>query len=135
MHRVLDGEAKRFYREKILLSCATFAEATGILQEEFNSLTRQSRVRKHLQKLRLSTIIGDRRCSVTESLEEMQEMITKLTPQGLRTHRSEEDKMEYLYKAVIGATRAKSALSSSRCASPLWNLQTFYPAIDAAWQQ
>jgi hypothetical protein len=43
MFHVLDGEAKIFYREKILSSCATFAEATGIMQEEFNSLTRQSR--------------------------------------------------------------------------------------------
>jgi hypothetical protein len=107
MHHVLDGEAKRFYREKILSSCATFAEVTGTMKEEFNILTRQSRVRKRLQKLRLSTIVGNRRCSVTEALEELQESITKLTPQGPRTQRSEEDKVEYLYKAVVGATWAK----------------------------
>jgi hypothetical protein len=69
MHHVLDGEEKWFYREKILSSCATFAEASSMMQEEFNSLTRQNRVRKHLQKLRLSTIVGNRRCTVTEALE------------------------------------------------------------------
>jgi hypothetical protein len=51
MNHLLDGEAKRFYREKILSSCATFAEATSMMQEEFNSLTKQNRVRKHLQKV------------------------------------------------------------------------------------
>jgi hypothetical protein len=71
MHHVLEGEAKRLYREKILSSCATFAEASSMMQEEFNSLTRQNRVRKHLQKLKLSTIVGNRRCTVTEALEEL----------------------------------------------------------------
>jgi hypothetical protein len=104
MHHVLDGEAKRFYREKILSSCATFAEASSIMQEEFNSLTRHNRVRKHLQNLRLSTIVENRRCTVTKALEELLEIMTKLTPQGPRTHRSEKDKVEYLYKAVVGAT-------------------------------
>jgi hypothetical protein len=135
MHRVLDGKAKRFYREKILLSCATFAEATGMMQEEFNSLPRQSRVRKLLQKLRISTIVGNRRCSVTEVLKNLREIITKLTPQGPRTHSSEEGKVEYLYKAVVGATWAKSVLSSSQSASPPWDFQTLYAALDAAWLQ
>jgi hypothetical protein len=135
MHHVLNGESKRFYREKILSSCATFAGANSMMQEEFNSLTRQNRVRKHLEKLRFSTIVGNRRCTVTEALEELREIITKLTPRGPRTHRSEEDKMKYLYKAVVGATWDKSALSSSQSASPPWNFQTLYAALDAAWLQ
>jgi hypothetical protein len=135
MHHLLDGEAKRFYREMILSSCATFAEATGMMQEEFNSLTSVNRVRRHLQRLRLSTIVGNRSCSVTEALEELWEIITKLTPQGPRTHRSEEDKLEYHYKAVVGVTWTKSVLSSSQPASPPSNFQTLYAPLDAAWLQ
>jgi hypothetical protein len=75
-----------------------------MMQKEFNSLTRQNRVRKHLQKLRLSNIVGKRRCTVTDALEELREIITKLTPQGPRTHISEENKVEYLNKAVVDAT-------------------------------
>jgi hypothetical protein len=86
MHHLLDGEAKRFYREKVLSSCTNFAEATAMMQAEFNSLTRQNRVRKHLQKLRLVTIVKKRNCTATEGLEELREIITKLTPQGPRTH-------------------------------------------------
>jgi hypothetical protein len=110
MHHLLDGEAKRFYREEVLSSCTNFAEATAMMQAEFNSLTRQNVVRKHLHKLRLVTIVKKRNCTVTEGLEELREIITKLTPQGPRTHRSEEDKVEYLYKAVVGSSWAKSSL-------------------------
>jgi Zinc knuckle len=43
--------------------------------------------------------------------------------------------VEYLYKAVVGATWAKSVLSSSQSASPPWDFQTLYAALDAAWLQ
>jgi hypothetical protein len=36
---------------------------------------------------------------------------------------------------VVGATWAKSALSSSQSASPPWTFQTLYAALDAAWLQ
>ena len=44
----------------------------------------------------------ERSCSVTEALEEVRETITKFSQQGPRNHRSEEDKVEYLYRAVVG---------------------------------
>jgi hypothetical protein len=46
MHHVLDGESKSFYREDIISSSssATFAEASIMMKEEFNSLTRHNRV-------------------------------------------------------------------------------------------
>jgi hypothetical protein len=118
MHHLLDREAKRFYRENVLSFCTNCAEATAMMQEDFNSLTRQNCVRKHQQKLRFLTIVKKKNCTVTEGLEELREIITKLTPQGPRTHRSEEDKVEYLFKAVVGSNWAKYSLSSSQAASP-----------------
>jgi hypothetical protein len=78
MHHLLDGEAKRFYRENVLSSCTNFAEATAVMLAELNSLTRQNRVCKHLQKLRLVTIVKKKNCTVTEGLEELRKIITKL---------------------------------------------------------
>jgi hypothetical protein len=129
MHHLLDGEAKRFYREEVLSSCTNFAEATAMMQAEFNSSTRQNLVRKHLHKLRLVTIVKKRNCTATEGLEELREIITKLTPRGPRTHRSEEDKVEYLYKAVVGSSCAKSSLCNSQSASPPWNFQMLYRCL------
>jgi hypothetical protein len=106
-----------------------------MMKEEFNSLTRQNRVRKNLQKLIISTVVENIRSSVTEALEELRGHITKLTPQGPRTHRSVQGKLEYLYKAVLSATWAKSALSRSQSASPPLTFQTLNAAIDAAWLQ
>lgn len=47
-------------------------------------------------------------CNVAEALEELHEAITKFTPQGPRTHRSEKDKVEYLYDATMGAESAQN---------------------------
>ena len=135
LHHILDGEAKRFYRHKVHGVVDTFSEACKILTEEYNSLTRQSRVRKHLQSLRLADVMKRKKLSITEGLEELRDVITRLTPQGPPTHRNDEDKVEYLYKAVVGATWAKSALSNSQSSSPPWNFHQLYSALDAAWLQ
>jgi hypothetical protein len=54
-----------------------------MIQAEFNSLKRQNRIRKYVQKLRFVTIVKKRNCAVTEGLEELREIITKLAPQVL----------------------------------------------------
>lgn len=53
-HNMFADEAKRFYRENIDGVATTFAEATSIMTEEYNSITRQNRCRRKLQKLRMA---------------------------------------------------------------------------------
>jgi Zinc knuckle len=105
------------------------------MQSEFNSVTRQNRIRKHLQKLRIGDIMTRKTCSVTEALEELREIITKLSTQGPRNHRSDDDKAEYLYKAVVGAHWAKASLSASQSSSPTWTFQQLYSSLDESWLQ
>ena len=105
------------------------------MSSEFNSLTRQTRVRKHLQSIRLNDIMAKKKLSVPEALENIRETITKFAPQGPQAHRTEESKTEYLYKAVIGAPWAKSTLSLSQSSIPPWNFQQLYTALDSAWLQ
>ena len=134
-HHIFDGEAKTFYRLKVDGVAASFAEALQMLRKEYNSITRQSRVRRHLQSLRLNDIMAKKKLTVTEALEQVRETITRLAPQGPLIHRNDEDKVEYLYKAVVGAEWAKNALSSSQSSNPPWNFQQLYSALDAAWLQ
>lgn len=47
-----------------------------------------------------------------EAVEALRKTITKFTPQGEKAHRSENNKVEYFYNAVIEADRACSALTS-----------------------
>jgi hypothetical protein len=133
LHHMFDGEAKRFFRSNVSSNCNSYSEACSLMQSEFNSVTRQNRIRKHLQKLRLGDIMTRKTCSVTEALEELREIITKLSPQGPRNHRSDDDKAEYLYKAVVGAHWAKASLSASQSSSPTWTFQQLYSSQDASW--
>ena len=134
-HNIFDGEAKRFYRSHVIQRATDFNSAASLMVKEFNSLTRQNRVRKLLQNLRLSRIIDTKRIPVSEALEELRETITKYTPQGPPTHQSEQDKTEYLHDAVIGVEWAKSVLTQSLAAIPPWTFQQLYTALDAAWLQ
>ena len=81
-HNVFDGEAKRFYRTSIAGTQLSFDSAVQRMLQEFNSITRQNRVRKLLQNLRLSQILKTKNCSVSEALEELRETTTRYTPQG-----------------------------------------------------
>lgn len=134
-HNVFDGEAKRFYRTSIAGSEGSFDSAVRRMLQEFNSITRQNRVRKLLQNLRLSQILKTKNCSVSEALEELRETITRYTPQGPQTHRSDLDKTEYLHDAVIGIEWAKAVLTQSLASTPPWTFQQMYTALDASWLQ
>lgn len=135
LHHLFGGDAKRFFRERVEGRATSYAEAVAMMQSEFNSLTRQNRIRKHLQTLRLNHIVKEKNISTTKALEELRDEITRLAPQGPRTHQSEEDRTEYLYKAVVGAPWAKSALSMSLSANPPWTFQQLFTALDTAWLQ
>lgn len=134
-HNIFDGEAKRFYRTSVAATTFTFNTSVQRMLQEFNSITRQNRVRKLLQNLRLSQILKTKNCSVSDALEELRETITRYTPQGPPTHRSDPDKTEYLHDAVIGTEWAKPVLTQSLASTPPWTFQQMYTALDAAWLQ
>lgn len=56
-----------------------------------------------LHELRLKDITQKNNCTVNDALEELRDGIAKYAPEGLRTHRSEQDKIEYLSDAIVGA--------------------------------
>ena len=57
-HNVFDGEAKRFFRSNVVNHANTFENACQLMQNEFNSITRQNRVRKLLQNLCLTQVMS-----------------------------------------------------------------------------
>ena len=134
-HNIFDGEAKRFYCTSIAGTQASFDAAVQRMLQEFNSITRQNRVRKLLQNLRLSHFLKTKNGSVSEGLEELRETITGYTPQGPKTRRSDPDKTEYLHDALIGTEWAKPVLTQSLAFTPPWTFQQMYTALDAAWLQ
>ena len=105
------------------------------MQDEYNSIIRQNRIGKYLQSLRIQSLVHAKKLNTAEALEVLREIITRFAPQGPRTHCSEEDKVEYLCKDVVGAPCAKSALASSQSTSNSWDFQHLYTALDAACLQ
>lgn len=47
--------------------------------------------------------------NVSEAFHELRKVITHFTPQKPRTHRSKEDKVEYLYEDTIGENWAQKS--------------------------
>ena len=123
------------YGTSIAGTQASFDSAVQRMLQTFNSIIRQNRVRKLPQKLRLSQILKTKNWSVSEGLQELRETITRYTPQGPKTHRSDPDKTECLHEAVIGTEWAKPVLTQSLASTPPWTFQQMYTALDAAWLQ
>ena len=128
---IFEGEARMFYRLNVSKRVQTFADACVKMRTEFNSITRQNRVRKYLQGLWLTAVMRERSRSVTEALEEFRETITKFAQQSSRNHRSEEDKMEYLYRAVVGHEWASNSLSQAIASEPA-DFQQMFTNLDSA---
>lgn len=134
-HNLFDQEGRRYNRNYVQHNCHKFEEACIKLQDDFSSIARQNVIRKYLQDLSLLFFMEKKSCKAGEALEELREAITKFTPQGPRTHRSEEDKVEYLYNVTIEAEWAQNALTQCYTNNPPWNFQQLYTALDSAWLQ
>lgn len=135
LHILFIGEANIFYRNYVQSVSSSFQEACASVQNEFNSIARQNRIRKYLQTLSIGSIMKTKSCSVEEALEHLLETRTNFTPQGPSNHRSEDDKVEYLYDAVIEAEWARNALTQCYTNIPSRNFQQLYRALDSAWLQ
>lgn len=73
--------------------------------------------------------------TVSEALEELRDVLTRFDHQGPRAHLSEEDKVDYLYNAVVGQNWSKIVLKECYSSTPPWQFQQLYTSTDAAWLQ
>ena len=92
LHSLFECEAKRFYRTHGQNQCISYESSKSKMESEFNSITRQRRVRQYLQSLRLNKIREKESCEVTEGLEKLRDTITKFARQGPKSHRTDEAK-------------------------------------------
>lgn len=131
MHHLFRGEALRYYRNHVAKVAHDFGEADNLMQQEYNSLTRQNRCRSQLQKLRIANVMKKEKMDTVAALELIRDTITKLADQGPKEYREEAHKREYLQEAVIGNPWATHCLSTSKIES--WTFQKLYTALDAAY--
>lgn len=57
LHNLLSGDAKRFYLDKVDGIATTFQHAVQLINDEYNSHVRQTRIKDYLNTLRVSTFV------------------------------------------------------------------------------
>ena len=134
LHNLFTGEAIRYFRSKVFNQAPDYESAKQLMINEYNSRTRQNRVRKMLQGLRLSQIMEEKKIPANEALEKLKDTISKHAPNGPENHRGDSSLKEYLEQAVVGNDWARTPLMQSE-AEAGWNFTRLYTALDAAYLQ
>ena len=101
MHNLLRGDAKRFYLDKIDGYATYFNQAVGIVEKDYNSTVRQTKVKNYLNTLRISKLVNAG-AEMSDALAKVHNIINKLSRQGPASHRGEAQKIEFLRQAVVG---------------------------------
>lgn len=118
LHNLFDGEARRFYLDKIAPFNSIYTEVKKKMIDQYNNSTTQNRMRQYLQNLKLSTIMEKESCDVTTGIEKLRDTVNKYTPLGPESHRTDSSKIEYIYDAVVEHEWASSALTNCYTATP-----------------
>lgn len=132
LYHILKDDAKNFYNDNIKGKVSSFQETCAIMNDEYNSFTRQSRIRNHLNRLRVTEYMTKGH-NDTQALELVHRTICKLHKQGPLSYRSEAHKIDYLRNAVMGMTWARDPLC--RIAPMQLTYQQLYSQLEASIQQ
>lgn len=131
IHNLLSKDAKRFYLERVATYAQTFQQAVDMVNQEYNSPVRQTRVKNYLNSLRVSEFVkkGDEKSA---ALAKVYRLITKLSRQVPASHRGDAHKIEFLRNATVGYTWSHEPLS--RVATHGLSFQMLYGELEAALQ-
>lgn len=110
LHNLLHGDAKRFYLDKIDGYATGFQQAVAMVNEEYNSHVRQTRIKDYLNAIRVRSFMN-KGVSESDSLSKVYKLIVKLSRQAPQAFRGDANKVEYLRNAVVGFPWAKEPLS------------------------
>ena len=129
MQNLLRGDAKRFYLHRVDNLVNNFTQAVQMIDNEYNSIVLQNRVKMHLSGLRVGRFT-DQGHDELSALERVYKLITKLSPHVPLSHRRESHKIEFLRNATIGYPSTTETLS--RIATHGLSFQQLHGELEAA---
>lgn len=135
LHYLFADEAKTFFDSLDISEKDTFEKATNSVIKQFDTKTKQTRVRQYLQSLTLTEIVNNKSCTISDGLEELRSTISKLAPQGPTAHRTEEAKIDYMYNAVLQHEWASTVLNSCYTEDSKMTFNKLCNALDSAYLQ
>ena len=83
LHNLLHSDAKRYYLEKVDRYATSFQQAVSMLENEYNSLARHTRVKNYLNSLRVSSFVSQGMES-SAALSKIYKSVIKLLRKALR---------------------------------------------------
>ena len=131
LHNVLYGDANRYYLDKVDGYASSFQQAVSILEKEYNSPVRQTRVKNYLNSLRVSSYITQG-VESSAALSKIHKSVIKLSRQAPRSHQGDAHKVEFLCNAIVGMPWSNEPLS--RVATHNLTFQKLYAELEAALQ-
>jgi hypothetical protein len=81
IHNLFDEEALRFYNNHVLDKANTIEEVSEMMSKEFNSITRQEKVKNQLLSLKLHHLVELKGMTANEALDHIQAKINAMLPQ------------------------------------------------------
>ena len=131
LDNLLNGDAKRYYLDKVDGYASSFQQAVSMLENEYNSPVRQTRVKNYLNSLRVSSYITQG-VESSAALSKIYNSVIKLSRQAPRSHQGDAHKVEFLRNAVVGMPWSNEPLS--RVATHNLTFQQLYAELEAALQ-
>jgi hypothetical protein len=102
IHNLFDEEALRFYNNHVREKAATIEEVYQLMSKEFNSITRQEKVKNQLHSLKLHHFVELKGMTANEALDHIQAKINAMLPQCPKEFNHDSYKRELLRAAVVG---------------------------------
>lgn len=93
MHKLFDGEAKRFYRDQEYEIFLIYEEVKSKMIKQCNNDTTQNRMHQYLQNLSINTLMKKENFYITTGIEHLRYSINKYTPLRTPSHFSELSKI------------------------------------------
>ena len=122
---------KKVYLDKVDGYATGFQQAVSMIEEEYNSVVRQTRVKNYLSSLRISSFTSDG-TEESAALAKVYKVILKFSRQCPRSHQGDAHKVESLRNAVVGSSWSHEPLS--RVATHCLTFQQLYGELEAALQ-
>lgn len=100
LHNLLGKDSKRFYLERVAGYAQFFHQAVYIVNRQYNSPARQTRVMNYLSSLRIADFMKQGN-ETSAPLAKLYNLITNLSRQVPASHRGDVHKIEYLRSSCI----------------------------------
>jgi hypothetical protein len=130
---LFDEEALRFYHNNVQEKATTIEEVYHLMSKEFNSITRQEKVKKQLHSLKLHHFVELKRMTANEALDHIQTKINAMLPQCPKEFNHDSYKRDLLRAPAVGNSWASEPIS--RCASIGSTFQEMFQALHSSLHQ